>query len=129
MDIVRSGRRSAKRATPMSVGSARTPKLLLWMGLAIGVVAVVAYWDAQREFAAALRDFAGEQTALAQTTSIALRSQLAQAWVAPIADPTTRLELERRTREFLASMRSVERPHLVRVLVQTPLGSGLSTSD
>lgn len=129
MDIVQSGQRSTKPGTSGSASSARTPKLLLWMGLAIGTVAVVAYWDAQREFAAALRDFAGEQTALAQATAIALRSQLAQVTIASSADSETRRELEQQTRDFLASVRSAERPHLVRVLVQPPLSTGLSTSD
>lgn len=129
MDIARSDRRSVKQAARTSASSARTPRLLLWMGLAIGAVAVVAYWDAQREFAAALRDFAGEQTALAQATSIALRSQLAQVTVARDADSGRGLDLDQVTRDFLASVRSTERPHLVRVLAQAPQRTGLSTSD
>lgn len=113
----------------LAQGRARTPKLMFWMGLAIGAVAVIAYWDAQREFAAALKDFAGEQTALAQATAIALRGQLADVAGTSGADLATRLEPQRRARDFLASVRSAERPHLVRLLVQAPLEVGLSTSD
>jgi len=100
---------------------------MLWMAVAMAAVAMVAYWDAQREFAAALKDFAGEQTALAQATAIALRSQLANASAATRGDE--RQAFERTARDFLTSARSAERPHLVRVLVQTPFEAGLASSD
>jgi len=123
-------RHSPRRPPAGLVGRrAKTPKLMLWMALAIGAVAVVAYWDAQREFAAALKDFAGEQTALARATAIGLRSQLAGPTASSSVDLETRLDLERKARDFLGSVRSTERPHLIRLLVQGPFRVGLSTSD
>jgi len=119
---------------------ARTPSLMLWMALATGAVAAVAYWDEQREFAAALKDFAAEQTVLAQATATTFRTQLigtdartlrplADETGASTADSEARLELAQKARDFLASVGSVERPHLVRLLVQGPFGLGLATSD
>ena len=75
---------------------------------AIGVVTAIAYWDEQREFAAALRDIAGEQTALSRAIAPALHGGLLP---------------------FRAVARSIEKPRLVRVLVQEPLAEGLTTSD
>jgi len=133
-------RRSLERPrSALAERRARTPSLLFWMAIAIGAVAVVAYWDEQREFAAALRDFAGEQTALARATAITLRSQLVDTdasmlgpltdtSVASTADSETRLKLAQKARDFLSSVRSAERPQLVRLLVQGPFARGLTTS-
>lgn len=41
----------------------------LWMAVAIAVITLVAYWDAQRESQAALSDFAAEQATLASAVS------------------------------------------------------------
>ena len=133
-------RRSHERPiSALAERRARTPSLLFWMAVAIGAVAVVAYWDEQREFAAALRDFAGEQTALAQATAITLRSQLAdtdasmlrplaETGLASSADSQAGLKLAQKARDFLATVRTAERPHLVRLLVQGPFDRGLTTS-
>ena len=53
-----------------------TRSLVMWMLLAVAGVALLAYWDEQRENAAALRDFGHDQALLAQTLSHALASQL-----------------------------------------------------
>ena len=116
----------------------KTPSLLLWMMLAIGTVAAIAYWDEQREFAAALRDFAGEQTALAQAIATTLRTQLTgtdaalPAGSGEAARPRVDLEhvrLDPKTRDFLSAVRAVERPNRVRLLVQGPFGLGLATPE
>jgi two-component system NtrC family sensor kinase len=116
----------------------KTPSLLLWMVLAIGAVAVIAYWDEQREFAAALKDFAGEQTVLAHAIATTLRTELTGDALAPSAAQATagsqanseiRLRRAFRAEHFLAAVRSVERPHLVRLFVRGPFGDGLATSD
>lgn len=86
----------------------KTRSLMLWMLLAIGAVAAIAYWDAQREFVAALRDFAGEQAALARAIAPTL-----QAGSTP----------------FRTAARAIERPRSLRVLLQEPLQQGLTTSD
>ncbi|HEY1534171.1 MAG TPA: ATP-binding protein [Polyangiaceae bacterium] len=78
--------------------------LWLWMVLAIATVAAIAYWDAQREFAAALSDFASEQTAIARAIATTLPSSA-------------------------AAVRAVERPRSVRVFVSEPANVGLTASD
>lgn len=118
----------------------KTHALMAWMVLAIFAVAVVAYWDEQREFAAALTDFAGEQTALARAVGTTLRARLvgtdtsalprgAGRAVNSLADVQARLALAFQTEQFLLAVRSVERPHLVRLFVQGPFGLGLFASD
>jgi len=140
MELAATVRRSPDRVPAESLARrVRTPSLLLWMALAIGAVALAAYFDEQREFAAALADFAGEQTALARTMGTALSSQLVQtdASTLPVlgvsdtseASVQTRLKLAQKTKEFLLAARAAERPHLVRLFVQGPFGLGLATSD
>ena len=85
----------------------KTPWLLLGMMLAIGAVAALAYWDEQREFSAALSDFAGEQTALARAIAPTLQEGLTP---------------------FLIAARSIEKPRQVRVLVGEPSRAALTTS-
>jgi two-component system NtrC family sensor kinase len=122
-------RRSRERVLVAPERKVKTPSLMLWMVLAIGVVSVVAYWDEQREFAAALKDFAGEQTALAQAISITLRAQLHDSALSRVTAQQSQTGIEQATHQFLSAVRSAERPHLVRLLVQGPLGPGLATSD
>ena len=86
----------------------KTPSLMLWMMLAISIVAAIAYWDEQREFAAALRDFGGEQAALARAIAPTLQAGSAR---------------------FRSAARSIERPRSLRVLLQEPSGQGLTTAD
>jgi two-component system NtrC family sensor kinase len=116
----------------------KTPSLLLWMVLAIGAVAAIAYWDEQREFAAALKDFAGEQTVLARAIATTLRAALTgdvsarsagQVTASSQANSQARLRRAFNAEYFLAGVRAVERPHLVRLFVRGPFGDGLATSD
>jgi two-component system NtrC family sensor kinase len=112
---------------------------MMWMALAVGVVAVVAYWDEQREFAAALADFAGEQAVLAQAVASALRTQLTRvdASASPIvqaagvsgsnAESRARLSLERQ--QFLSAASAIERPELARLFVQAPFEPGLAAAS
>jgi two-component system NtrC family sensor kinase len=86
----------------------KTPSLILGMLLATGVVAAIAYWDEQREFAAALGDFAAEQSALARAIAPTLQGGLLP---------------------FRAAARTIEQPRLLRVLVRPPSAEGLTTSD
>jgi two-component system, NtrC family, sensor kinase len=85
----------------------KTPSLMLWMVLTIGAVAAIAYWDEQREFAAALQDFAGEQAALARAIA-----------------PTLSTGVD----AFRVAARSIERPRL-HVFLQKPTEQGLAASD
>ncbi len=110
----------------------RKPSLMIWMVLTICAVAVAAFWDEQREFTAALGDFAGEQTALARAVAAALRSSLLAGEAPAQSSPGAvkrGLELALGTTEFLAAVRSVERPGAVRLLLQSPGGTELTTSN
>src|SRR5450631_2286985 len=139
MDAHARMRRPSERAPAASGRKIKSPRLMLWMVVAIFAVATVAYWDEQREFASALADFAGEQHALAQAVAVALRNPLvrSQSATAPTgpkpAGPTTeariRLSSALKTEEFSSAVRSVERPHGVRVLIQDPFEIGLTASD
>jgi two-component system, NtrC family, sensor kinase len=118
----------------------RTHALMVWMLLAIAAVALVAYWDEQREFSAALADFADEQTTLARAVAATLREPLANLDAAPhaagnepstdaSADARNRLALVLKTDPFLQTARAVERHGVVRLFVQGPFGLGLLSSD
>jgi signal transduction histidine kinase len=109
------------------------------MVLAMLGVAAFAYWDEQREFAAALKDFAGEQTALAQAIATTFRTQLGSDAALPSVgddagaalqpEPVSLRMPPARFRQLLLAARAVERPNLVRLLVQGPFGPGLMTAD
>jgi signal transduction histidine kinase len=62
---------------PTSTSTTRPLGVL--MLLAVATVAVLAFWDEQRESAAALDDFAGEQAALARSVAAELGTRLAAA--------------------------------------------------
>src|SRR5580692_176398 len=49
------------------------------MSLSLMLVAALAYWDEQREFASALQDFALEQATLARSLAANLSTHLSQA--------------------------------------------------
>ncbi|HEX3773870.1 MAG TPA: ATP-binding protein [Polyangiaceae bacterium] len=113
----------------------KTYTLMAWMLLAIAAVAAVAYWDEQREFDSALKDFAGEQTALAQAVGTTLRERLTGVGVesasglGTLSEVQLRLRLALATEQFLLAAHSVERPQSVRLFVQGPLEIGLLASD
>lgn len=126
------GRSVASAPAINSRRQVRIPSLQFWMVLAIFAVTVVAYWDEQREFSAALADFAGEQTALAQAVATTLRTQLVDTRRTqpnpPATDAEKRLQIAAQAERFLATVRGSERPQLVRLLVQLPFGVGLASS-
>jgi signal transduction histidine kinase len=78
----------------------------LWMALALGAMALLAYWDARRESAAALDDFGEEQETLAESVATGLQARLAANLREP--DPT---------KASLTDLRSIERPGERLVLV------------
>ncbi|MEO7034109.1 MAG: HAMP domain-containing sensor histidine kinase [Polyangiaceae bacterium] len=94
----------ARRTLSPEPRPVRTGALRSWMVLAILAVAAFAYWDEQREFSAALHDFASEQTAIAKTIATTLPNASSAA-------------------------RAAERPHSVRVFIQEPSRAGLFTAD
>ena len=110
----------------------RTGSLMFWMFLAIVAVAGVAYWDEQREFAAALRDFAGEQTSLAEAVAATLRAPLqASASSAGSSNSAQQDQLSSvlKAAAVSSAVRSVERPRLVRFFIRGPSSLGLMGSD
>jgi len=129
--------RAPERTSESPERVVKTPSLLLWMVLAILGVAAFAYWDEQREFAAALKDFAGEQTALADAIATTFRNQLGEEAAPPsdgsvagaILQPAPPLISGSKSRQLSLAARAVERPNLVRLLVQAPFGPGLMTAD
>ena len=101
----------------------KTPPVLLWMLLAIAMVAALAYWDARRESAAALNDFAEEQATLANGAAVAFGTRLSGAL--GVRGVTEGPELD----ALLAAMRSMEHVGVTRLLVRRPLQLGLVTTD
>ncbi len=75
--------------------------IIVWMVLTIAGVGCIAYWDDQRESAAALADFAHEQVALARTAAASLE----------LADSLGESDLP------LTALRRIEEPESVIVLV------------
>ena len=95
--------------------------LLLAMAFAVATIAALARWDASRESASALDDFASEQEVLA--TSVA-------------AELGTRLALARRDaglpvtpQQLLAGMARVERPGESELLIRAPGSDGFLTAS
>ena len=86
-----------------------------WMAISVFAVTALAYWDEQRESAAALDDFAQEQATLAASVASGLASRLATEPDAPVQN-------------LLAGARRLERPNALVVLVAPPAG-GLVASD
>jgi two-component system NtrC family sensor kinase len=91
--------------------------ILLFMALAIGVVTALAYWSEERESAAALQDFAREQTTLAAAIAAALQREL-------LIDPAADLTQPR----SLTVADAVERPAEVRVFIAIAGRDGLRAS-
>jgi two-component system NtrC family sensor kinase len=81
-----------------------------WMGVALSAMALLAYWDARRESAAALADFGDEQATLAESVATALRGSL----LLTLRDPDP-------TKTALAGVAGVERPG-ERLVLLTPHG-------
>lgn len=88
--------------------------LLLTMLLASAVVAALAYWDAGRESAAALDDFAREQAGLAQGIAVGL--QLRRVARSPADESAAEGDLS----GLLTALRRVESPGRVHVYLVPP---------
>lgn len=88
------------------------------MALAIALVAVLGYWDAQREWRSALADFAEDQATLAQGVASAISGRAHALG-----------SLSTAAGDFLSGVRSVERPSSLRLLLARPGQNGLSTTD
>jgi signal transduction histidine kinase len=91
--------------------------LMTAMVAIVAAIAGVAYWDAEREEAAALQDFAAEQATLAGALGAALRTRAARG---PGAFDT---------REVLAELRSIERPSALVILVRRAGEPALRATD
>lgn len=115
LDSAMSLRRAASARPRARSRSHANGLLLVSMLLATLAVAALAYWDAERESAAALDDFAREQVALAQgvTAGLRLRQSAAEKGPAPGADI---FELP----SLLSMLKPIERPNVLRVFVKPP---------
>jgi signal transduction histidine kinase len=113
----------------------KTSPIFWLMLLAIAAIAGLAYVDEEREGAAALADFAQEQTTLAQSIAGALRAHLSVLRDPDMAkDPLAqRPELPSAIKRYLAAAvdpsGQTERPTHRMVLVQPPEAAGLHTTD
>jgi signal transduction histidine kinase len=94
--------------------AARAPSLVVLMVLAVAAVAALAYWDEQRESAAALDDFAEEQARLAAAVASELGARLST--MPPAATPVPIAELLHGAPRF-------EQPGAMRILVMGPEGA------
>jgi len=99
------------------------------MLLATAAVAAIAYWDEQREFGAALNDFADEQALLAQTLSHSLGAGLGANTADKAATPEQRLQQALQHEPLISALRSLEKPPLVRLLWHSPGHDELTRSD
>jgi signal transduction histidine kinase len=86
------------------------------MIMVVAAVAGLAYWDAERESAAALQDFAQEQATLASALGALIRTRAQQ-------DPAAA------ERDVLRELGSIEREHALAILVRPPGASGLRATD
>ena len=109
------GHHAARGLRPVSTPMA----LVLAMGLAIMTVVAIAYWDEQREAAAALEDFAAEQTALATSSSATLAALLAGRDA----------ETQDASPSLVGALKAVERPGSTLLFVQPPGADDLVTTD
>lgn len=111
---------SVGRATGVRALQTRAPGLGALMALAIGLVAVLAYWDARRESTSALADFAREQATLAQGIASAVSSRIRVFQQTGSSQSTA---------DLLSDVRSLERTSSLRLLLARPDQDGLSTVD
>ncbi|HEY2731141.1 MAG TPA: ATP-binding protein [Polyangia bacterium] len=100
----------------MNRSALRRVALIAAMVATVVAVAGVAYWDAERESAAALQDFAQEQSTLAAALGSALRVRTTRG--RPIEQS-----------EALSEMRSVERARSLAILLHRPGGATFRATD
>lgn len=120
----------APRTAKPHIGMPRAravPALAIWMIVAIAGVAGLAYWDHQRESRAVLVDFADDQAWLADALARVVAERLASI------ERHARLEGRKPEPipldEVLSSVRSLERPDDLRVLVRAPASAELVATD
>ena len=101
---------------PVNRGALRRGSLIAVMVLIVGAIAGLAYWDAARESAAALQDFAEEQATLAGALGAALRIR---------SGPGGAIT----KRDVLVGLRSVERPMALALFLRRPGDSDLQATD
>jgi two-component system NtrC family sensor kinase len=103
-------------ATSARSASTRTSSLLWSVGIAIGIVGSLAYWDAARASRAALDDLAAEQVNLARGIAAALAVR---------ADGPSEAVIDRVAGELTV----VERQDSLRLFLLSPTGSRLEASQ
>lgn len=107
----------SRRARTSWWGPLRTPSILGWMTIAIGIVAALAFWDEERESTAALEDFAEEQATLARSVG------------AGIAEKIGRLDRDARPESLPREAGTIEKPGAIRVLLAPPWSADLVGTD
>jgi signal transduction histidine kinase len=93
-----------------------TVALALVLAAVVAAIAGLAYWDAERESTAALRDFAEEQSTLAAALGAALRMRSSQ-------------DRPLDARDVLIELRSIERARALGIFLQRPGESVLRGTD
>src|SRR5271170_6003490 len=104
---------------PEQRGRRGTRSLVVLMVLAVAAVAALSFWDERRESAAALEDFADEQTTLAGSVASELATRLAAVGSTRAPVPV----------ELLEGASRVERPGVVRILLLGPDDARLRGTD
>src|SRR5262249_1735704 len=97
-------------------------RLIGAMVLAVALVAALAFWDTERESAAALDDFAAEQTTLATSASADLGAR-APSPGSGSGDPLARAEA------LFEGAKRIEEPEKVRLFVVRPDDARLHGTD
>jgi signal transduction histidine kinase len=100
---------------PVNRAGLRRLSLAAAMAAIVAVVAGLAYWDAERESAAALQDFAQEQATLAAAVSAALRIR---------GTPDHAIAES----EVMTELRAIERPKALAILLRRPDDSTFRTT-
>ncbi len=108
--------------------TSRSRALVLWMTAAICAVALLVYWDAARESAAALEDFAEEQATLSRTVASALGARLAEGR-APSAAALDGVARVLRASEVVAEIAEVQKPGARLLLLERADRRELVTPD
>ena len=112
---------SPRPSSPLVKARRGSTSIIAVMLAAIAIVATLAFWDEERESAAAFEDFAHEQATLATSAAGAIATRLEIARHAGAAAP----DIPSLTRE----VSRIERPGELVLLVLPPNESTFSTSD
>jgi signal transduction histidine kinase len=99
------------------------------MFLVVALVTALAYWDDERESAAALEDFAAEQSTLASSLAAGLSSYLATVHVRPPASRGEAVDAREATATLSVALGRIQRPGESLVLLQPPGSTDFRTTD